>query len=150
MTYKPAPPHGFVPSPTRPSSYNDMVGPFFEKREDGRISLGLYVEPRHCNARGICHGGLLSSLADVGLGYSALLGGAAHGATGFVTVNLSLDFAGSAKVGDWLETQANVQKAGRNLAFVNGFVLASGKPIVRASAVFALSGTLAKKAPADG
>ena len=29
---KPAPPQGFVPSPTRPSSYNDMVGPFFEKR----------------------------------------------------------------------------------------------------------------------
>ena len=67
-----------------------------------------------------------------------------------VEENLSLDFAGSAKVGDWLETQADVQKAGKTLAFVNGFVLASGKPIVRASAVFALSGTLAKKAPADG
>jgi len=121
----------------RPNPFNDSVGPFYERRRGKEVSLGLRIEARHTNSRGICHGGLLATLADLALGYAAL---AIGGHAGFVTVNLSLDFAGSAVPGDWVESEVEVQKAGARLAFANGYLLANGVRIVRVSAIFALSG----------
>ena len=121
----------------RPNPFNEMVGPFYERRRGTEVSLGLRIEERHCNSRAICHGGLLATLADLALGYSALAVGN-HGS--FVTVNLSLDFAGSAKAGDWVESEVQVHKTGARLAFANGYLVANGVRIVRANAIFALSG----------
>jgi acyl-coenzyme A thioesterase 13 len=120
----------------QPNPFNELVGPFYSKRQGKDVSLGLRIEERHTNSRGICHGGLLATMADLALGYACL---AIGGQTSFVTVNLSLDFAGSAKAGDWVESQAEVQKAGSRIAFANCFLVANGVRIVRASAIFALS-----------
>ena len=130
----------------RPNPFNEMVGPFYERRRGTEVSLGLRIEERHCNSRDICHGGLLATLADLALGYSALAAGRTAGGPGddkrsFVTVSLSLDFAGSAKAGDWVESEVEVQKTGARLAFANGYLVANGVRIVRANAIFALSGS---------
>ena len=132
-------PEGFVRvRRPRPNPFNEMVGPFYERRRGTEVSLGLRIEERHTNSRGICHGGLLATLADLALGYAAL---ALAGQSSFVTVNLSLDFAGSAKLGDWVQSEVEVQKTGARLAFANGYLVANGARIVRASAIFALSAT---------
>jgi uncharacterized protein (TIGR00369 family) len=120
----------------QPNPFNELVGPFYSRRQGKDISLGLRIEERHTNSRGICHGGLLATLADLALGYAAL---AAGGQSSFVTVSLSLDFAGSAKIGDWVHSEAEIQKTGARLAFVNCYLVANGVRIVRASAIFALS-----------
>ena len=125
----------------RPNPFNDTVGPFYERRHGKEVSLGLRIEERHTNSRGICHGGLLATMADLALGYSALATGGPDGNTrSFVTVSLTLDFAGSAKPGDWVESEVEVQKTGARLAFANCYLLANGVRIVRANAIFALSG----------
>jgi uncharacterized protein (TIGR00369 family) len=134
-------PEGFIRvRRPRPNPFNEMVGPFYERRRGTEVSLGLRIEERHTNSRGICHGGLLATLADLALGYSALASGGPGGdKQSFVTVNLSLDFAGSAKTGDWVESEVQVHKTGARLAFANGYLVANGARIVRASAIFALS-----------
>jgi len=135
-------PEGFV-RVRRPrlNPFNEMVGPFFERRRGTEVSLGLRIEERHTNSRGICHGGMLATLADLALGYSTLAMGGPDGIKqSFVTVSLSLDFAGSAKAGDWVESQVEVHKTGARLAFANCYLVANGVRIVRASAIFALSG----------
>lgn len=138
-------PEGFVRvRRLRPNPFNEMVGPFYERRRGTEVSLGLRIEERHTNSRGICRGGLLATLADLALGYSALAAGRTAGGPGgdkqsFVTVNLSLDFAGSAKTGDWVESEVQVHKTGARLAFANGYLVVDGARIVRASAIFALS-----------
>lgn len=130
-------PEGFHPvQRPQPNPFNELVGPFYSKRQGKDISLGLRIEERHTNSRGICHGGLLATMADLALGYACL---AIGGQKSFVTVNLSLDFAGSAKAGDWVESQAEVQKTGSRIAFANCYLVANGVRIVRASAIFALS-----------
>jgi uncharacterized protein (TIGR00369 family) len=135
-------PEGFVrASRPRPNPFNETVGPFYERRRGTEVSLGLRIEERHANSRGICHGGLLATLADLALGYSALaIGGPDGNKQSFVTVSLSLDFAGSALPGDWVESEVEVQKTGSRLAFANCYLVANGLRIVRASAIFALSG----------
>ena len=62
-------PAGYKPLPAA-SPFNELVGPLHEKRGDGLVSLGLRVEKKHCNSRGICHGGVLATLADLALGYA--------------------------------------------------------------------------------
>jgi acyl-coenzyme A thioesterase 13 len=130
-------PEGFrrVQRPTR-NPFNELVGPFYARHEGRQVSLGLRIEERHTNSRGICHGGFLATMADLALGYACL---AIGGQMSFVTVHLSLDFAGSAKAGDWVESATQVQKTGSRIAFANCYLVANGVQIVRASAIFALS-----------
>lgn len=129
----------------RPNPFNELIGPLYERRRGGDFSLGLRIEKRHTNSRGICHGGLLATLADLALGYSML---ARSGQSTFVTVHLSLDYAGAARRGDWVESQVDVQRVGSRLAFANCYLVANRERIVRASALFALSGRAA--APEGG
>jgi uncharacterized protein (TIGR00369 family) len=122
---------------TRRNPFNELVGPFYERRRGKAVSLGLRIEERHTNSRGICHGGLLATMADLALGYACLEVG---GHSSFVTVHLSLDYAGGARPGDWVESEVEVQKTGSRMAFANCYLVANGVRIVRASALFAMSG----------
>jgi acyl-coenzyme A thioesterase 13 len=129
-----APPAGFRPI-AQTSPFNELVGPLHERRDGDEVSIGLRIEAKHANSRGICHGGLLATLADLALGYAMLARTGGKG--GFVTANLSVDYAGSAKLGDWIESAVEVQRMGTRLAFANCYLVVDGKRIVRASAIFA-------------
>ena len=122
----------------RLNPFNALVGPLYEHRTGENLSLGLRIESKHTNSRGICHGGVLATLADVALGYAMQAKG--ETASHFVTVQLSLDYAGSAKLGDWVESQVEVQRIGSRLAFANCYLLVAAERIVRASAIFARAG----------
>ena len=63
------PPNGFKPL-FRTSPFLDHNGPFFYRENaDGTFVVGLRIEPKHANARGSAHGGLLMTLCDIALGY---------------------------------------------------------------------------------
>ena len=126
-------PDGFEPF-FRSSPFLDLVGPLYQRLDDGGLVLALRIEPRHTNRRGLAHGGLLVTLADLVLGYTA--GHGPERPPGLITVNLTVDFAGSARTGDWVEARADVQKVGGSLAFANCYVTVGSTRIVRASAVF--------------
>ena len=132
-------PEGFTPL-FRTSPALDLIGPIYYRGIGKNLVLGLRIEHKHCNARGTVHGGILAALADVALGYTMAF--STDPPVGLVTANLSLDFAGTAAIGDWLETTVEIQKQGSRLAFANCYISASGERIVRASAVFLVSGGL--------
>lgn len=118
----------------RGSPYLDLIGPIYVKRADGALVWGIRIEERHANRRGFAHGGLLTTLADITLGHTAAMSREPPAMA--VTVNLSTDFAGSAKIGDWVEARADIQKVGRRVIFANCYLSVDGTRIVRASAVF--------------
>jgi uncharacterized protein (TIGR00369 family) len=129
-------PEGFRAIP-RLSPFNSLVGPLYERRRGNEVSIGLRIEEKHTNSRGICHGGLLATLADLSLGYAMLAKTGGKG--GFVTAHLAVDYAGAARVGDWIESAVEVQRMGKRLAFANCYLLSGESRIVRASAIFALA-----------
>jgi acyl-coenzyme A thioesterase 13 len=131
-------PEGFAPL-FRTSPFLDAVGPFYFRRDGERLIIGLRILDKHANARGVAHGGLLMTLADIALGYNTAY--REDPPASLVTASLTADFAGSAKLGDWVEAQVDVQKSGRRLAFANAYLTVDGERILRASAVFARSGT---------
>jgi len=122
----------------RLSPFNALVGPLYERRDGEMVSIGLAIEAKHTNSRGICHGGVLATLADLALGYAMLAKSGDKGS--FVTAHLAVDYAGAAKAGDWVESRAQIQRVGSRLAFANCYLVVDEKPIVRASAIFARGG----------
>jgi uncharacterized protein (TIGR00369 family) len=96
------------------------------------------VAKKHTNARGFAHGGVLLTLADVALGYAAE--DSVDPAARLITASISADFAGSAKLGDWVEARVDVQRVGGRMAFANTYLYIGERRVVRASAVFARTG----------
>jgi len=126
-------PEGFTRH-DRKSPVTDPWEPLYRRISGDTVILGLRAKEVHCNSRGFVHGGLISALADnaMGLSVARRLGDLAS----LVTVNLTLDFLGSAFVGQWLEFDTVFVKPGGTLSFTQAFVTADGQPCARASAVF--------------
>ncbi|WP_445939559.1 PaaI family thioesterase [Pseudomonas sp.] len=128
-------PAGFTPL-FRSSPFLDLLGPIYNQRTDSGLVIGLRAEEKHCNARGLVHGGVLSSLADAALGYNSAF--AQEPPTPVVTSSLSIDYADTAKLGDWISIETDVQKVGKTLAFANCYFVVESVRIARASAVFSV------------
>ena len=90
-------PEGFAPL-FRTSPFLDMLGPFFYRPVERGFIIGLRVREKHCNARGVAHGGLLLTIADMAIGYTAEA--SADPPIRLTTVNISADFEQSAGSAD--------------------------------------------------
>ncbi len=139
------PPPGFAPH-FRHSPLTDPWEPLYSKREGDALTIAVLVAAPHTNARGLAHGGLIAALADNAMGLACALAGAGVG--GIVTVSLTCDFTGSARIGDWLEIRATPVRVGRTLAFGEARVTAGERIIARASAVFSVPAV--PSSPSDG
>jgi uncharacterized protein (TIGR00369 family) len=122
----------------RSSPVLDLIGPLYCRGAGLDLVIGLRVQGKHCNARGTVHGGILATVADVALGYTMAF--ASTPPANLVTANLTIDFAGTAKIDDWLEAHVDVQKRGSRLSFANCYITVNDQRIVRASAVFLVAG----------
>jgi uncharacterized protein (TIGR00369 family) len=132
------PPPGFEPL-FRSSPFLDHLGPFFMRKEaGGAFVVGLRVLPHHANGRGNAHGGLLMTLCDIALGYRTTSSTRPHPM--LTTASITADFAGAAKVGDWVEAHVDVHRVGARLAFANCYIMRDGERIVHGSGVFARGG----------
>lgn len=137
----PAPPEGFEPL-ARKSPMTDPWQPIYARALSDAMHLGLWAQQAHCNARGFVHGGLYCALADNSMGYSIHQLIKAKGIEapkrGSVTVGLTLDYLGSAQVGQWIAFESKVLKLGKKLAFTECHIYADGEIVARANATFRL------------
>ena len=128
-------PQGFKALQRGSSRFLSMLGPLYAKDEGNGVVIGLRIDERHLNTRGVAHGGMLVTLADSALGIViAMSRTPAHP---MATVNLTADFADVARAGDWVEARVDVQKMGRRLAFANCHLWVGERRILRASGIFA-------------
>lgn len=129
------PPEGYTQSTTR-GPYTSHNGPFYHKVSQDAFHHGVRVKARHCNSRGITHGGMLMSFAD------GLLGTAVFRATKTValTIRMNSDFLSSARPGEWLEGTARVTKATKSVAFCEAELFVGNRPVMKATGVFKLMG----------
>lgn len=128
-------PEGYEPL-RRESAFVKLIGPVYQKTTAECLQLGLRATDKHCNMRGDIHGGVVSSLADIALGYNiAFLQDPPISA---VTATLTVDYVGRISIGDWLEVNVDIQKLGGRLAFANCFFLVGDARVARANAVFSI------------
>lgn len=128
-------PPGFGPI-FRSSPMLDALGSFYSKGSGAMLEVGLLVTERHTNSRDTIHGGVLATLADVGMGYLMAYG--SDPPRRLTTASLTIDYTGTAKVGEWIAVVMDPPRIGRQLAFANARLMAGERQVARASAVFAV------------
>jgi uncharacterized protein (TIGR00369 family) len=114
--------------------YTDSLQPIYRRITPETASFGLLVEPQHGNMMGICHGGVLMTLADITAATGVNL---ARGVTaGSPTVHLSIDYISSARLGQWV--QANVEQVStkRRFGFCSGAIYNAAGVVARFSGTF--------------
>ncbi len=126
-------PDGFEPH-FRKCPLTDPWEPLFSRVTDASVTLGFLAADAHANSRGFVHGGLLSALADNAMGLSCAM--QHKEPSGLVTVNLCVDFLGTARLGQWIEVTTDFTKIGRTLDFAQAFIVAQGDVCARANATF--------------
>lgn len=125
-------PVGFAPH-FRQSPLTDPWEPLYSRSTEGKVLIGLRATKAHTNSRGFVHGGLISALADNAMGLSC--GQALGGGASLLTVNLTVDFLGTARIGQWLEFDTVYLRPGATLCFAQAFVTADSETCARANAV---------------
>lgn len=129
-------PEGYEPL-RRESPFVNLIGPVYQKDDEGGwMRLALRATDKHCNMRGDIHGGVVSTLADIALGYNIAF--SREPSISAVTATLTVDYVGRISRGDWLEVQTDIQKLGKRLAFANCFFFVGENRVARANAVFSV------------
>jgi uncharacterized protein (TIGR00369 family) len=121
----------------RQSPLTDPWEPIYSKRTAEAVIIGLFLAKPHTNSRGLIHGGLITALADNAMGLSCAARLDSEGSR-LVTVSLSIDFVGTAQLGQWLVVETDVIKAGGTLCFAQCLVTADGANVARASGSFSV------------
>jgi len=97
----------------------------------GQAVFEMEARPEHTNSIGLIQGGLVSSLADTAMGIAVRSLG-----VNAVTVDLSIGFTGSARLGDILRAEGSVIKAGQEIFFTETRVKAGKRLISYSKATF--------------
>jgi uncharacterized protein (TIGR00369 family) len=129
-------PVGFVEmAPFGP--FHQLVGPIFVGERDGREVCGMRVLEKHSNLGPFMHGGMFMTLADTAMTRaSRALRPDDHGV---VTIAFSGEILAPAGIGDWVEAEVEVLRAGRRAIFLNCMLRKGGpggKPLMRFSGTF--------------
>ena len=119
---------------SRKSPLTDPWEPLYSRKEGGVVSIGFVAGAAHANSRGFVHGGMITALADNAMGLSC--GESLEGGASLVTVNLAVDFLGSASLGQWVEVRPKLNRLGSTLCFAEAMVSADGAPCATAHATF--------------
>ncbi len=128
-------PRGFKQVPEM-GGFNDTIQPFYYTRENDQLRMGFFVGEQHCNHAGLCHGGALVTFLDnvLAMGLSQHIGSMEFRPT----VNLTTDFVGAGKLGQWLEAHIDFVHTTASLGFIAATIVGPNGPVVRANGQFKL------------
>jgi uncharacterized protein (TIGR00369 family) len=128
-------PDGFEPA-TFTGEFLDQNGPYYLKRDGTHWLVGQQVADNHLNYMGVAHGGMLSTLADVALSLQPFLSEIPNPAVN--TASLTVNYIASARQGDWIVAETQMDRIGSRSAQVSGRILRGREVLATMSGVFSL------------
>ncbi|MBT0782971.1 PaaI family thioesterase [Paracoccus sp. pheM1] len=126
------PPPGFILL-AESSESERLTGPYYVRLDKDAPAIGFRVRRRHLNRAGMCHGGVLATLADMNItpiSRSQDLGEVNP------TISMTLDYFAPVVLGQWVEAQPDILRRTRNILFSRCVLTADGVPSVSASVVY--------------
>ena len=115
--------------------FHELIGPIqVAELSDGTLAYSLRLDDRHTNANGVCHGGVMMSVVDSGLGSCAF---AAAGRP-VATIDFECDFLAAAQIGEMLHGVAKVARKARNFIFMEGELYSGERRVLRVSGIWAI------------
>lgn len=131
-------PGGFAPIDIG-GEFIGVNGPLYLRHNDARLELGFYVEERHTNRMGGCHGGMMATFCDMLLPITTRSLVPEIGNVFLPTISIHVDYLAPASLGAWVQGSAEVLHITKFLAFAHGLVTADGKLVARTSGVLKIS-----------
>ena len=117
--------------------FENFVGPLYETGEGIGRRYAFVVDERHINLRGVIHGGMLMTLADMTLGQAAW---DACDHANVVTLNVQSQFIKGAKIGDIVEVTPVVTRRTRSIIFIRGDYEVGGEIIFSCASLWKIIG----------
>jgi uncharacterized protein (TIGR00369 family) len=125
---------GWEPVPS--AAFGTLVGPIWRREEGDRTRFGLVVAPKHTNRAGNVHGGMLMTLADQALAFTARKAtGKAH-----ATMELHIHFVGVVRLGEFVEARAEVVRATRSVVFLEAKMFVGDRLVLTTSGIWKIIG----------
>lgn len=135
MTGQPPLP-GFVPTHLI-DPFEIYVGPVFENGAVGAKTYVMRADSRHMNRRGVMHGGMFMTLADLTLGQAVW---DATDKAAVVTLNMQTHFLKPAVEGDIIQVVPELVRRTRALVFMRGDFTVNGEIVFTAASVWKVLG----------
>lgn len=93
----------------------------------------LDLDDRHANIGGVCHGGALATVADIGMGAAAYR---VAGSTATATIQLGMHYLAGAYPGHRLHGRSRLLRRVRELIFMEADLICQERHVVAASGVW--------------
>ena len=116
---------------SEPGDLSDMAVDIGIQRGDwgnGKSSVWLEVQSKHCNKGGVAHGGLYTMMLDMALG--GALVSVLHKQEWCATTQLSISFISAARPGEKISANGIVVKRGKNVAHLEGKITTESNRII--------------------
>lgn len=110
-----------------------LIGPLWQRTENGRTRYGLLAEHKHHNRRGIVQGGVIATLADRAMGLTAWH---ANGKATQATIQLEVQYVGAAEIGDFIEADCDVVRVTRSLVFMRAEMKVHDRVVATANGIW--------------
>jgi uncharacterized protein (TIGR00369 family) len=118
--------------------FNKVFAPWYVNNSGAIPKLGLTIRPELCSdSRGVCHGGVLLSVADFAM-FNGIRNQLDDQSTQVFTISLSTDFTKVVKVGDFIEAETTILKSGKSVVFAQCFITVNGVLVLRANGTYSL------------
>ena len=118
----------------RDVGFNGLVGPFgFATAAEDEWRFYLDLDNRHGNVGGVCHGGALATLVDIGMGAAAFR---AVGHRPVATIELSVQFVAAAKPGNRVHGRSRLLRAVKSIVFMECEAWSQGRMVVRGTGIW--------------
>jgi uncharacterized protein (TIGR00369 family) len=119
------------------SGYSELIGYKLRNRATSYAEMELTVEAKHLNRLEVPHGGVLATLIDTAAGVAVAMSKGPDQIVPSVTIALSMQFVGQAKLGDVLIATGRHISGGRTIAHATAEVATQdGKLVARGDATF--------------
>jgi uncharacterized protein (TIGR00369 family) len=113
------------------------VGPAYQQGVAGTRKFAFRVDERHVNRRGVLHGGMLLTFADMALGAAAW---DVTDRAPCVTLGMQTQFLKPVRLGDIVDVQPQLMRRTRALLFLRGDFLVQTEAVFTATSVWKLLG----------
>jgi len=114
-------PHDHLLDGEPPSGFQELLGYRLVRWEEGLAEMELHIERRHLNRAGVVHGGVLTTMLDTSMGFSATFCPFPGRVRRVVTLSLSTSFLGQARHGTLVAT-GRLRGGGRKIVSCTGEV----------------------------
>ncbi len=116
--------------------FTDILQPSYLKANEEQVAVGFFVQKSHCNMMGMCHGGVVMTLADVAA--ACAINYTRGVSSGNPTINLSVDFINSSKEGEWIQANNEHISVKRRFGFASGVIVGEKGVLARYNGTFYL------------